>query len=164
MTQHEFYQHICSLPEKWQNRDLETYLCALLRLVEEHKDYEINDDKLLFLLEEAFTADPLAFNPAWLSLVTAPEDDNGIGYTIGVLKFQIAELHKMKGKQLQFEMKYFGITSETGNIWYNFDPFTNLECGARCLIGGDGTDNDDEELVVNWRTLGELLEMGRTYE
>lgn len=30
--------------------------------------------------------------------------------------------------------------SETGNRWYNFDPMTNLECGARCIL--DSEDND----------------------
>jgi hypothetical protein len=28
----------------------------------------------------------------------------------------------MKGKQLEDEWKYYGIDSETGNRWYNFDP------------------------------------------
>ena len=59
-------------------------------------------------------------------------------------------------------MRYFGIDSETGNRWYNFDPMTNLECGARCIL--DNEDDEDKEFIVSWQTLGELLEMGRIYE
>ncbi len=68
----------------------------------------------------------------------------------------------MKGKQLEDKMRYFGIASETANHWSNFDPMTNLECGARCLL--DREDDNEKELAVNWYTLGELLEMGRVYE
>jgi hypothetical protein len=31
-------------------------------------------------------------------------------------------------------MRYFGIVSETGNRWYNFEPMTNSECGLRCIL------------------------------
>jgi len=140
---------------------------------------------LLNLLQNAFTSEPKEFSSEWLSITTAPDerimskkftnpeinllidksvvsDKSGIDYSIAVLQFQIAELHKMKGKQLNDDMRYFGIDSETGNRWYNFDPMTNLECGARCIL--DSEDDDDMEFIVSWQTLGELLEMGRIYE
>jgi len=65
----------------------------------------------------------------------------------------------MKGKQLENKYRYFGIQSETGNYWYNFDPFGNLECGARCMEDNE-TNFDD----LNWSFIGELLENGRIYE
>ncbi|WP_428070349.1 hypothetical protein [Chryseobacterium gambrini] len=68
----------------------------------------------------------------------------------------------MKGKQLEDEWKYYGIDSETGNRWYNFDPSSILDCGMRCFM--DGNKNGDQEFKVSWRTLGDLLEMGRIYE
>ncbi len=39
---------------------------------------------------------------------------DGIDYTVAVLQFQIAELHKIKGKQLVDEGRFFGIDSEIG--------------------------------------------------
>ena len=142
-------------------------------------------DLLLNLLQNAFTSEPKKFSSEWLRITTAPDenimskkftnpeinlqidksvvsDKSGIDYSIALLQFQIAELHKMKGKQLDDDMRYFGIDSETGNRWYNFDPMTNLECGARCIL--DNEDDEDKEFIVSWQTLGELLEMGRIYE
>lgn len=164
---------------------METYLLSLLSLVEQKKNQNLTADLLLNLLQNAFTSEPAEFNSEWLSITTAPDenimskkftnpkinlpidksvvsDKSGIDYSIAVLKFQIAELHKMKGKQLDDDMRYFGIDSETGNRWYNFDPMTNLECGARCIL--DSEDDEDKEFIVSWQILGELLEMGRIYE
>lgn len=184
MTANEFYEQISNLSDHFKNRDLETYLLSLLALVEQEKDSNITAELLLKLLQDAFISEPTAFKEEWLSITAAPDenmmskkfthpelsaaidksiisDKSGIDYSIAVLQFQIAELHKMRGKQLEDKTRYFGIDSETGNRWYNFDPMTNLECGARCII--DSSD-DEKELVVSWQTLGELLEMGRIYE
>ncbi|MFA7444999.1 MAG: hypothetical protein WCY89_03570 [Flavobacteriaceae bacterium] len=170
MTTNEFYKHICNLKNKFENRDLETYLLSLLKLAEQEKNQPLTPDLLLKLIENAFISDPKEFNSEWLSITDAPEslsidkskisDKNEIDYSISVLQFQISELHKMRGKQLDDEKRYFGIDSETGNIWYNFDPMTNLECGARCILDSD----DEKEFIVTWQTLGELLEIGRVYE
>lgn len=185
MTQNEFYENICKLKGKFENRELETYLLSLLKLVEKEKNQNLTVDLLLNLLQNAFISEPEEFNPEWLNIANAPDkniiskkftkldmslsidessvsDEMGIDYSIAVLHFQISELHKMKGKQLDDDMRYFGIKSETGNRWYNFDPMTNLECGARCIL--DREDDEDTEFIVSWRTLGELLEMGRIYE
>ena len=185
MTQNEFYEHICDLQNDFQNRDLETYLLALLKLVDQKKDENLSAELLLKLIQEAFIAEPAEFNSEWLSIIkprdqnimskkftnpginpsfnkAAISDKSGIDYSIAVLQFQISELHKMRQKQLRNEIRYLGIDSETGNRWYNFDPMTNLECGARCIL--DGGDDNENEFNVSWQTLGELLEMGRIYE
>jgi hypothetical protein len=185
MTQNEFYQNISTLNDNFENRELETYLLSLLSLVEQTKSQNLTADLLLNLLQNAFTSEPKEFNSEWLSITTAPDenimskkftnpeinssidksivsDNDGIEYTIAVLQFQISELHKMKGKQLDNDMRYFGLQSETGNLWYNFDPMTNLECGAACIL--DMSDVSEKEFIVSWQTLGELLEMGRIYE
>lgn len=184
MTQNEFYENISTLNDNFENRELETYLLSLLSLVEQKKSQNLTADLLLNLLQNAFTTEPKEFNSEWLSITTAPDenimskkftnpeinlsidksivsDKSGIDYSIAVLQFQIAELHKMKGNQLDDDMRYFGIDSETGNRWYNFDPMTNLECGARCILDSE---DEDKEFIVSWQTLGELLEMGRIYE
>ncbi len=185
MTTNEFYIEIINFSQKYETRDLETYLSALYVLVLQHKDETVNAEFLLKILAEAFTSEPASFDEKWLKCEAAPHD-NGIirkftnpeikedldrtfqlatdefEFTLSVLRFQIAELHKMRGKQLESEYRYFGIKSETGNDWYNFDPHTNLECGVRC--GFDNSDDEEEEMLVNWATLGMILEDGRIYE
>lgn len=164
-----------------KNRDLETYLLALLKLVEQEREQILTADLLLKLLQDACTFKPKKFNVDWLKIKDEPDENTFINsktnsstdktiisdigefyYSIAVLKFQIAELHKMKGKQLDDEWKYDGIDSETGNRWYNFDPGSILDCGMRCFM--DHNKDDDQEFEVSWRTLGDLLEMGRIYE
>ena len=185
MNSNDLYREICSFPDKYENRDLEEYLSALLMLVEREKSQALTSELLLKLLQDAFTSEPVAFNPDWLRITDAPDEnimskkftnpkfnsgidksvvsnESGIGYTVAVLHFQISELHKMRNKQLLDEYKYFGIDSETGNRWYNFDPFTNLECGAAGLF--DNAEDESKGIEITWQTLGELLEMGRIYE
>ncbi|KPH12435.1 hypothetical protein [Chryseobacterium sp. ERMR1:04] len=177
MTYNEFYNNI-NRRNNIENRDLETYLLALLKLVEQEIKQPLTADLLSKLLLDAFTSEPKEFESEWLKIVEAPDEktiyeniphtrkdsseDIGVYYSIAVLKFQIAELHKMKGKQLDDKEKYFGIDSETGNRWYNFDPDSILECGMSCFLDHGG--EDDEEFEVSWQTLGDLLEMGRIYE
>lgn len=185
MTQTEFYERISTLPQRFQNRDLETYLCALLPLVHAHRGQQPDAELLINLLETAFTSAPAEFDPEWFNHTEAPDenimsrkftnpeiahkldksvvsDKEDFDFTVAVIQFQIAELHRMRGKQLDDKYRYFGIDSETGNRWYNFDPFGNLECGARCIL--DGGDGETAEWHMTWQTLGELLEMGRIYE
>ncbi len=185
MTQNEFYTQISALDKKFKNRDLECYLLALYLMVDKYKDAELDAEKLLYLIQTAFSSEMVEFNEDWFSITHAPDrnimnrkftnpeikshfdkeiisDKTGIEFTFSVLRFQIADLHKMRDKQLKDEMRYFGVRSETGNSWYNFDPFTNLECGARCIMANE--ENEDQELMITWQTLGELLEMGRIYE
>jgi hypothetical protein len=182
MNAEEFYTQITSLSETFENRDLEEYLLALLKIVEENRTKTLTYELVIDMIRNAFISEPLEFKEEWLKYDTAP-DENRLSkkftnpeisqsidksnystlepydFTIGVLKFQIAELHRMKGKQLDNEYRYFGIQSETGNSWYNFDPFGNLECGARCM-----DDNETEFDNLNWSFIGELLENGRIYE
>lgn len=177
MTYNKFYYSI-NLRHLPQNRDLETYLLALLKLVEQEREQTLTADLLLKLLHDSCNSEPKKFDKEWLKIVTAPDEEDvykkmnnkansslediGIYYTIAVLQFQIAELHKMKGKQLNDEGRSFGIDSETGNRWYNFDPHSILECGMRCYL--DYCEDDEQEFEVSWQTLGDLLEMGRIYE
>ena len=154
-------------------------------LIEREKGQTLTPGLLLKLLQDAFTSEPAKFNSDWLRITDAPDsnimskkftntefssgidksivsNEKGLDYTIAVLHFQISELHKMRDKQLLDEYRYFGIDSETGNRWYNFDPHTSLECGAACIL--DNKDDEDEGIEITWQTLGELLEMGRIYE
>ncbi len=103
---------------------------------------------------EPKTNEPLKFEIA--------DKHGGIAYSAEVIKFQLAELSRMRASgQLADESKFFGIVSPSGHGWYNFDPFSLLECGARGLMDHAG---EDAPLRGGWEMLGELLEMGRTYE
>lgn len=185
MTYKEFYDAVASFRNRFQERDLEVYLRTLYQLLQPYKERGITTEQLLTLLETAFSAEAPAFKEEWFSY-TAPPDLNvmqkkltadtirdkvdrsivtelsGYEFAEATLLFQIADLRRMIGKQLEDENRYFGVTSETGNSWYNFDPFTYLECGACGLA--DNSDDEDTFLLMSWETLGFFLEMGRIYE
>lgn len=196
MTLEEFEQQ-CRMLQNIEERDLETYLMALLNLVEQHSNQPATPELLLELLQSAFTASPAAWDSSWLHIQSAPETTeekkrldvyraqaaedpapiaalqnppdlfagrsfDGIAYTIAVLQFQIAELHKMRGKQLADEWRSMGIDSETGNRWYNFSPDSNISCGIQCFL--DHASDEEAPFETDWETLGLLLEMGRMYE
>lgn len=103
---------------------------------------------------EQKTNEPLKFEAAG--------KHGGLAYSAEVIKFQLAELSRMRASgQLADDSKFFGIISPSGHGWYNFDPFSLLECGARGLMDHAG---EDAPVRGGWEMLGELLEMGRTYE
>lgn len=186
MTFDEFIDEIDKLPENFENRDLEAFLLAIYKNLEDNRDIYVKEqptlDLILCILKVSFTSVPAEFNIDWLNITQAPDPNRmsriftapelkdefdktnysekfGMDFTMDILKFQISELHKMRGKQLDDEYRYFGIDSETGNRWYNFDPLTNLECGARCM-----DDNGDINEKIDWSFIGNLLEDGRVYE
>ena len=154
-------------------KSLEEYWRAVYPLVLEKKD-ESPCMKLFFeILMEAVSSEPIQLNKDWLKINEPPNSINtninlhkegnntysGVEFFLKTLEFQISELHKMKNKQLKDEYKYYGIDSETGNRWYNFDPIGILECGLRGFI-----DNGFKGIIQNWEELGHLIEMGRIYE
>lgn len=103
---------------------------------------------------EQKTNEPLKFEAA--------DKHGGLAYSAEVIKFQLAELNRMHASgQLADDSKFFGMVSPSGHGWYNFDPFSLLERGARGLMDHEG---EDAPVRSGWEMLGELLEMGRTYE
>lgn len=158
----KFYKSIAAFSTQFKEITLENYLLRLYGNILDNKDEQLTIDFILNLLRQSFTSVPVEFNKQWLNSIEPPDDTttlSPINYTLEVLKFQIAELHKMKGKQLEDEYRHYGIDSETDHRWYNFSPFMNLECGARCMV-----DNKIEIKNVDWSFIGNLLEMGRIYE
>ena len=160
----EFYKQILIIIKDKKDVNMEEYLLSLYVLVEENKEFTMTLELILYMLKTAFETKPKAFNKAWLLIEDEPDSDDyaePYDYTIAVLEFQILELHKMQGKQLEDEFRYYGIASETGHRWYNFDPSSILECGARGMV--DHEVNFDE-YPLDWDFLGDLLEKGRVYE
>ena len=164
MTYDEFYNCIEQLPKEVTNRDLEAYLLALYRIVTPHENTPFSPTLCLDLLKKAFTETPVLYNEQWTAIRTMPEETeylSAFAYTQAVILFQIAELHRMRGKELQDKQRYMRITSETGYDWYNFTPLDLLECGARGLCDYIG---EDETIPNDWHFLGHLLDLGRYYE
>lgn len=186
MTFDQFADEIENLENSFQNKDLETYLLAVYKNLTDNYPVYIKEkptlDLILCILKESFTSEPASFDSSWLDITISPDtnrmsrkftnpdikdeldktnlsDTYGMDFTFDVLRFQISDLHKMRGKQLDDEYRYFGIDSETGNRWYNFDPFTNLSCGVSCM-----DDNEDGQDDIDWSFIGSLLEDGRIYE
>lgn len=146
-------------------RDLEQYLLALWRLIDERHASSMDEELFFELVCQAFTADAPEFDERWLASTQPPSQpaDGGLAvegraYTCEVIRFQTAELHRMRGKQLDDEMRYFGVWSETGHRWYNFEPHSLLECGAAGLW------DEEEPVTWSWSLVGEILETGRIYE
>ena len=162
MTYNAFYNAMVSLPENHENRDLEEYLLALFSLVKKHEKEPFSPELCIEIIQKAFTETPMSFDEKWLSVCDAPDEEKGMAFTQNVLIFQIAELHRMRDKELQNPQRYSGINSETDNWWYNFDPFTNLECGAEWFL--DSADSEEDDISADWGFLGKLLEIGRVYE
>ena len=161
---------------KSSNKNLEEYWRSMYRAAIEIKDEKPTLQLFFELITKSINYPPLDFKPEWLNSISPPESNlfdatvkigkEGVKsefkefeFFTKVLEFQIAELRKMKGKQLENEHKYFGIDSETGNRWFNFDPLGILECG----LGGFRANGFNKDLE-NWIFLGEIIEMGRIYE
>jgi hypothetical protein len=57
-------------------------------------------------------------------------------------------------------MRYFGIDSQTGNRWYNFDPMMNLACGARGIL--DSQEDDGKRLFLVGKPLAKYWRWGES--
>jgi len=165
MTTEQFYDEIVYFPHIYVERNLEEYLRSVYAMLLLNKEAIPDAPFFIRILGGAFDCEPHPFDKDWLKQSDPPEEENSddpakqFQYTLDVITFQVAELYKMRGKQLLNKLRYLGLASQTGNHWSNFDPFTNLECGARWM--------DDTEYPLNntsWATLGILLERGREYE
>lgn len=161
---------------KSNNKSLEEYWRSMYSLAVKHKNENPTLELFYKLIEESLVSSPVELKPEWLNLTKAPrsnffdkdlENDHSeitsevgaFDFFLEVLEFQIAELYKMKNKQLLNDYKYLGIDSETGNRWFNFDLIDILDCG----LSGMSANGYNEDLK-SWIFLGEIIEMGRIYE
>lgn len=146
---------------------LKEYLISFWHMAQSKKENEIDLELLCDLIEQAFNSEPPSFDISWL-IYTNPPDISGnedeFKYFKDTILFQISDLHKIEDScLLDNELKYFGIDSTEGNRWYNFDPFTYLECASAWLE--DFSDSCSiQETDFNWSMLRRFLEMGRLYE
>jgi hypothetical protein len=87
--------------------------------------------------------------------------------------FQIAELRRFgERKQEEYgkfaeyakKYKYMGLKSPTGHDWYNWDPFTYLECATGGLVVHSKWTAPEFKEGNSWAVLAYVLEWGRIYE
>lgn len=159
--------------------DLKMYLLSLYKNILNKKEEVLTQELLTQLLSDSFTSETIEMEDSWLEIIRSPERDkayrkknnaNDLGFfskpgnygwedmefTLQVLRFQIAELHKMEGKQLDNQMKEYGVASETGTPWYNFDPISNLSSGIKKL-----STSVDKPTTADWSVIGTILQLGR---
>jgi hypothetical protein len=142
-TNRDLYRAIGELVErrKSSDRTLEQYLRALLGLARQYHDD--NADALSVsdfhrLLSEAFTADPIDFEPRWREECRSLDTSQPafVGCEAALIQ-QIVDLREMdEAGILSNEYRYFGIDAPRGARWYNFAPTIYLECAAAGSIGG----------------------------
>lgn len=161
---------------------LEKYLRSLWFVASTSKIAEPTVDNVAVWLEQAFTIAPPDFDKRWLDLKPAQKAlvENFADWE-NVILYQIADLRRMAASgQLQDKERYFGIDSSTGSRWYNFDPFSYLECGVRGTFEGyqadevivlhqppDGESADSEVFEItdfSWQEFASILRNGQWYE
>lgn len=184
MENNKFESAVCALLEQAPQRSLEDYLLALYHLLPTDESSPCTHQLLLSLLEQAFTAPATAYAGQWDNVeipvaddemvwlkftnpdvkdhVPKPQIDSSLAFTKQVIQFQVKELHSMRGKQLEDEYRFFGVSSDDGHRWYNFTPVDNLSCGFAGL--SDNLDEAETPFLISWGFLGLWLEMGRIYE
>ncbi len=164
------WEGLSALVQTWENLyednepPLQDYLRALYKLVQDKKEEQPTLMLFALLLEQSFTAEPLPFCKTWVRHESPPPKrglKSDFEYLSYVLEFQIAELKSMENGALSNENRYFGVTSPNGNGWYNFDATMNLECGVRGYLQQT---NKTQQNKVTWRTLADILEIGRFFE
>lgn len=158
-------QSILGFKETTPERDLQTYLQALYKNLLAQQEDILTQEVIVQLLSDSFTSEPQPMEDSWLEITTSPginkrniqvKESASMTFTQEVLKFQIAELEKMKGNQRGNAMRQYGVASETGTPWYNFDPCDNLTSGINQLLK-----QSEVSKKTDWSLIGVLLQLGR---
>lgn len=146
-TNRDLYLFLAALTERCGDRTLEDYLKALWRLAQpDQHQTALTLPRFAALLEQALTAEPPPFDPAWAqAYLQTPTAEAGHPRWQQIILRQIVDLHEMaQTGDLADEQRGFGLDAPRGLRWYNFEPAGFLECaGAGSFAGwreGDPTD------------------------
>lgn len=188
-TPNSFRKAVLAVLDKFSDKyqgSLEEYLRSLWVLVDKYQHQEPSHALFLRMLEEAFQVEPAGFEAQWLEydkplnwgfrdgvyfltmlrdkkVVITEHDVDDLRILKHTLLFQITDLYRMRDDQLKDKYRYLGVRSPTGYSWYNFDPFTYLECSTAGQVAHH-RDGDQEFASCDWVGLAEILELGRIYE
>lgn len=180
MTDTELYRLVVGLSEREVTRPLEEYLRALLEHVR-GASREPSIEALYSWFEASLTTAPAPFDEAWRAQAAAlcekEEPDSR-----EILLMQIVDLRAMQEAGVfEDQLRYLGVQAPSRRSWYNFDPFTYIECAFRGAIGDgllyeesgeldeDGlplsqSKEDPTEVQGSWKLLEKLLWCGQLYE
>lgn len=147
-------------------RDFEDFLLAFFNIIQPYKNEIPTFELILKLLHDSYTSESYPFNNEWLQITKPPKideiidkEEKGFELLNEVLKFQIAELHRIKKNPPSPDDIMYGFRSETGNKWSNLHQIYNLRCGIRCM-----GDNSMDTNKVSWHYIALAFELGRIYE
>ena len=142
-------------------RSLEEYLRALWQLGAARREHEaVPLPAFAGMLEAALHAPPPPFDPSWASPVGAYADADadadadvdelaGFDRWDATIREQIVDLHEMaQAGTFANELRYFGTSAPSGNLWFNFDPRTFLECAVAGRFGGWCGGDDTGRMLV----------------
>jgi hypothetical protein len=152
-TNRDLYLAISQLIEREKKsvRTLEEYLRALLGLAGRYRvETALPVAQFFALLDGAFTVEVGGFNPEWKSLYPdLHEESEGFEAWQATLIRQIVDLREMAEEgMLADPYRYLGIDSPRRRRWYNFDPYTFLECAMAGSYGGWQPDDETGRLYV----------------
>jgi hypothetical protein len=150
------------------NRSLEEYLRAVYCQIYPGC-LEPSYDVFVDILERAFTAPAVVFNPAWMATVGPPDvmKSTGINCVVDQLIFLISDLRRMRDAGIldaEPHVLYGGVDSPTGHRWYNLEPHLFLACAANGAVAIAGEDADLEFPSPDWTEFASILDLGRDYE
>jgi hypothetical protein len=140
-THRELYRAAVEIAGKHvgEDRSLEAWLRAFLGLVPQVALLdELETGQLLRMLDEAFSAPPVQFDPAWSALPPARQRDAATATdVVRVLQRQIWELHELaRTGVLRRSDRVAGIEAPGGGEWFNTDPAGYIEAGLQGAFGG----------------------------
>lgn len=118
---------------------LEEYLRALREISKNYRERTfLIPDEFLDVLSTAFNGPIPLWNKSW-STSELPDSAIRKGFENwdSTILRQIVDLREMEERGiLNNEYRYFGVQAPCGGTWYNFDPWTYLECATAGSFGG----------------------------
>lgn len=159
--------------KEYENLTTEEYLRRLLAQMQQYQNVPPTSQLLLQIFEEALITEPLAFDENWNKLkepdfyeeeVAGNKDE--FAYTLEVIQFFVADLKRMKNKELKDPNRGNGVTSPSGASWYNF---TICEFASAFARFDEDAHEDDEHLDIDiadmsWDLIADILIIGKSYE
>jgi hypothetical protein len=169
----EFYDGVATLAEQKKKcpRSLEEFLRAVYALIRRHDRGIMTYSILLDVYRRSFDSEPCTFDETWMNATAppeiTPEEDDAKDLALQTLAFLVADLRRMERAGILSEdptILYGGVDSPSGNRWYNFDPSTFIECGARGALDHVGDEGEREIAAISWGEVASIIELGRIYE
>ncbi|HWB78763.1 MAG TPA: hypothetical protein VG755_27565, partial [Nannocystaceae bacterium] len=140
-THRELYRAAVEIAQRHaaEGRALETWLRALLGLVPRVALLEeLDTSELLRMIDEAFVAPPVQFDPAWSALPPVAAREGALANdVVRALQRQIWELHELaRTGSLRKSDRVAGVEAPGGGQWFNTDPTSFIEAGLQGAFGG----------------------------